>query len=390
MTGSIIMKTAIGFTLMAVFCLLAAVMIMPLAAQIRFAAAEDLVRHYKWAQAEAEFRDAIKLDPFNAAYHAGLGSFILAQSVYQAHKEPLLKTASGYLTKAVELDPRDAGYWVDLGLLEMAGKSYEKAFAYFRKAAENDPNGFNAAYSTGSAGLGVWNRIGEADRSFTIDRLKTALMSRPSLDVYALAWNARKDIGILKAMTPGTAEAQRWLYDFITSRNLWQYRKAQAQTLKSYMERERPGSLLAGKKAKEARLNEVKEGYKRRADKRPRIAASDWSGQTPDRKFRYTNGEMYWSGTMDAAIEVPAGGVAIKISAKGQPADKVYPYMIVELDEEEIGEAFVDSPEWKEYVFKTDVGSGLKVLSVTFANDACTDREDRNLFVGGAEVEAKR
>lgn len=388
MTG-LVKRTAATMALTAIFCLLVVVLVIPLAAQMRFAAAEELVRHYKWSQAEAQFRDAIKMDPFNASYYAGLGSFILAQSGYQAHKEPMLKAAKAYLAKAVELDPRDAGYWVDLGRVEMAGKSYGKAFSYFRKAAEKDPNGFNVAYAIGTAGLTAWNNIGEGERTLTVDRLKAALTSRPSPDVYAAAWSARKDIGMLRAMTPDTLDGQRWLYDFITSRNLWQYRKAQAEALGSYMERERPGELSDEKKAREVRLGKVKEAYNRRADRKPGIAASDWSGHTPDLKFRYENGNMYWSGTMDAAVEMPKGDVAIKIRAKGQPAGRIYPYMIVELDGEEIGETLVDSADWKDYDFRINTAGGVKVLSVTFANDNCIEKEDRNLYVGNAEVEAK-
>ena len=75
--------------------------------------------------------------------------------------------------------------------------------------------------------------------------------------------------------------------------------------------------------------------------------------------------------------------------AKGSAADGIYPYMIVELDGEGIGEMFVDSTDWKEYLFDVDTDGGMKVLSVTFANDGGNEKkgEDRNLYVGKVRVE---
>jgi hypothetical protein len=60
--------------------------------------------------------------------------------------------------------------------------------------------------------------------------------------------------------------------------------------------------------------------------------------------------------------------------------------MIVELDGEEIGEVFADSPDWKEYRFDADTAGGTMVLSVAFVNDWYDGREDRNLFVDGAKT----
>lgn len=63
--------------------------------------------------------------------------------------------------------------------------------------------------------------------------------------------------------------------------------------------------------------------------------------------------------------------------------------MIVELDGEWIGETLVDGPDWKEYSFKINSDGGIRVLSVTFVNDFCDAKEDRNLFIGEARVESK-
>jgi len=90
-------------------------------------------------------------------------------------------------------------------------------------------------------------------------------------------------------------------------------------------------------------------------------------------------------------VNVPKGKANVNIQAKGSPVNGVWPYMIVELDGEEIGETFVDSPEWKEYEFRVDTSGTvpsdtLKVLSVTFTNDGGNKEEDRNLYVGEARI----
>ena len=97
---------------------------------------------------------------------------------------------------------------------------------------------------------------------------------------------------------------------------------------------------------------------------------------------------MYWTGTVDAAVGLPIGESAIKIRAKGEPAYGIWPYMVVELDGEDIGETFVTSSEWKEYTFNINSNGGTKVLSVTFVNDGGEWEKgtDRNLYIGEACV----
>ncbi|GAG51098.1 unnamed protein product, partial [marine sediment metagenome] len=96
----------------------------------------------------------------------------------------------------------------------------------------------------------------------------------------------------------------------------------------------------------------------------------------------------YWEGTVNRAVKLPGGKAVIHIQARGDQAYDVWPYMIVELDGEEIGETFVGSSKWKEYSFEVDTEGGIKVLSVTFPNDG-GDWErgiDRNLYVGKVKI----
>ena len=312
----LIKRSAISLILVAVFYLLALAIIKPLLAEIKASEAAGLIKQYKWQQADAALRRAIDLDPSNAAYYAKLGDFIFAQASYHGYKESSVREAEKLYRYAIDLDPRNAQYWLKLGQAKIIRKEYAKAFEYFRAAAKNDPYGYNIAFDIGEAGLKTWKNINEEDRAFVADRLKAALMVRPSWDLYAKVWNSCKDPALLKAI--------------------------------------RPESLR---------------GPKKRSTQRA-----------------YKNGNMYWSGTMDRAIDVPEGNVAIKVRAKGQPAGGIWPYMIVELDGKEIGGVFVDSGDWKEYEFKAASAGGTKVLSVTFTNDGGNAKEDRNLFVGTTEA----
>lgn len=380
-------RAAVNLMLIAAFYFVAVALTRPLLAQREASAAAGLVKEYKWVQAEDRFRKAIAIDPSNAIYYAKLGDFIFAQSSYSGYREPAVREAEKLYRRAIELDPRNAEYWFRLGRAKIARKEYEKAFRYFRAAVNNDPYGYYINYGIGAAGLGVWNNIGGPDRNFIIGRLNIALRAHPydSNAIYSLAWRARKDFRLLEAMAPATYEGQSGLLNFLISDNLWQFRKGQADKVSRYLT-VTPEAARAVEEAKMKRLKDIKDAYSRRGEKKPLVARSDWSGRTADGKNEFKDGGMYWSGGMDAAVDMPAGNVIIKIRARGQPADKVYPYMIVGLDDEEIGEAFVDSEEWKEFLFTASGDGGVKVLSVRFANDACSGKEDRNLYIDRAEI----
>jgi tetratricopeptide (TPR) repeat protein len=107
--------------------------------------AQDPLARYKWGrllavhlkrfdEAEAAFREAIKLDPKYGAPWNGLAN--LLTDVFGRHGEA--ETAH---RKAIELDPKDARMWYSLGILltEVFGR-HDEAEAAYRKAIELDPN----------------------------------------------------------------------------------------------------------------------------------------------------------------------------------------------------------------------------------------------------------
>ena len=96
---------------------------------------------------------------------------------------------------------------------------------------------------------------------------------------------------------------------------------------------------------------------------------------------------MYWTGAMHGVLRAPGGPAAVIVEAGGDSAGGIYPYMVVEMDGEEIGGALVDSGGMKEYSFKASSPPGARVISVRFMNDGGYGREDRNLYIGKARIE---
>ncbi len=117
-----------------------------------------------------------------------------------------------------------------------------------------------------------------------------------------------------------------------------------------------------------------------------RISRSDWQGKA--------GGNLYWNAGCRASVKLLRGRVLFTIQARGTPAQGVWPNMEVKLDDEIIGETDVRSGEWRPYVFSKDVQRGKHTLWVYLTNDFSLEknvggkkiREDRNLFVGDAEI----
>lgn len=355
----------ISITLLAIFIFLVSVIKIPILAEMQYDMAQKLVAKYRWSTAETNFKKAINIDRFNSRYFAGFGEFLIREGSYDDRKKPFFERARALYERALALNPSSAEYAAKLGeiqlclFLEDEGSDpglVREAFHNFKRAVRNDPNGFNVSYMTGYASISVWKFLKEEERGFILDRLKYSIKTNPyyARYIYPKLWEKTKDLSLLKRITPETPRANDEQYFFL-------------------------------KKAK--RIEEVKKEGEATASNA--ISAREWRGQPTSGKSIYENGEMYWDGAIYAAIRVPEGALVLKIQAKGSPADGTYPYMIVEIDGDKVGETFVYSTEWKEYIFKIWPDAGVKALSITFTNDGInqTKGEDRNLFVGEAKVE---
>ncbi|MFA5146596.1 MAG: carbohydrate-binding domain-containing protein [Candidatus Omnitrophota bacterium] len=387
----------VNFALAAICLLLAVPIAMPLAAEIAYNNAERLEGRLQYAGALADYRNAIRADPLSARYRSGYGAFLLRRSADQKGRIAIywLEEAVRSFSYAAELNPRSAETELNMAQAKMRLFLYnvrekrlkDEAFVHFRNALKNDPNGFNISYSAGYSGIVAWKFLNDGERRLVLDRLRYSISLRPSYSrhIYPQLWRYTKDLGPLKEVTPDTLEANEGLYYFIVDNNLKELIPEGRARVDLFRERERPEEVSAERDAERRRIEVIKTG-RGAAPAAASVGQEDWRGTDHSGKNPYVNGAMYWGGAVDAVIEMPPGPSVVRIKARGSPVEKVYPYMVVKLDAEEIGEAFAESPEWKEYSFKVRTDGGAKVLSVIFMNDLATDAEDRNLFVGEAVI----
>ncbi|MDD5165861.1 MAG: carbohydrate-binding domain-containing protein [Candidatus Omnitrophica bacterium] len=344
------MKKNINFILLIAFILAIAVIVLPFIADLQFNSAKKFEFMYLWQKAEKKYQLAIKLDPFNAQYFSGYGDFLRSKSAYQKDGVGWLLGAEKLYARASELNPRFAKYALYSGQVKLelflADKNKFKDMLRlglndFKRALKNDPNSFNISYSVGYAGISVWDNLNMNEKQWILDRLKYSLKVKPwySEYIYPYLWKITKDYAFLQKI--------------------------------------KPEESTQDKRKKLERIARVKMNN----------LIQIWQGRPRSGDDVYKDGNMYWTGTVDMLVNVPKGKAMVKIQAKGSPASGIWPYMIVELDGEEVGETFVDSAEWKDYSFQIKTDGGAKVLSVTFTNDAGNEKEDRNLYVGEARIE---
>jgi len=122
---------------------------------LKFNLAQNLENKYLWQKAAREYELAVRLVPFNSEYLAGYAKFLYKTSDF--------KKAESLYNRAIKLNPRNAQYYVGLGKAQLMiygenrdsplrGLSLSLALDNFKKAIENDPNGFLVSYEVGYAG----------------------------------------------------------------------------------------------------------------------------------------------------------------------------------------------------------------------------------------------
>ena len=317
----------------------------------------------------------------------------MLQSFYREDEALWLTQAEELYKKALDINPGCAEYSLKLGeiQLKIEGRSVDEAFKNFVRALENDPNGFNTSYSMGYAGIGIWDLLNNSERELILDRLKFIIEKYPWYGfnhIYPRLWKYTKDFELLWKTTPGNLEANEILLSFVSKNGLYDYFVKQKRKVDFYRKKENPEEFESKMAEKKIRIENLKKTSVFEVSNVTSVSRKDWQGRSLKEKAVYESGNMYWSGTIDAVINVPEGNIIIKVRAKGSQAYSIWPYMVVELDGKDIGETFVDSPEWKEYSFNLKSDGGIKVLSVTFVNDGgdSSSGEDRNLYVAEARV----
>jgi len=258
-----------------------------------------------------------------------------------------------------------------------------EAIDNYREAVEKDPYNFRNNYLVGYDLFTVWDNLSQRDKKFALDRFKYALQAKPWYgdSVYPAVIYYAEDFSLAEEVAPQSLRGYKGLYSFIVRNNFWQYRRQVKKSLDLYRQKEEPEEF---EREREERMRLL-----RSLRSLAMTEGSEWVGKSESGRNAYKNGKMYWEGTVSRTIELPKGETVVEIQARGDAAYDVWPYMIVELDGEEIGEGFVDSSEWKGYSFAVDTDGGEKVLSVTFPNDDGDWEKgiDRNLYVGDVKIE---
>ena len=397
--GERVKKIGFNLILIAGFGLLLVVLILPFAAEVEFAKAEVLEGQYLWTRAGEKYQAVTRLNPFDAKYFAAAGDFFMRQSGYQkgAERLSIQKTAEKFYERAVKLNSSNGEYWYLLGKARMEMGDSGSAIKDFREAIEADLYNVRNNYYVGLEMLSVWDSLDAGEREFALRRLKYAVRAKRSYGrekIFSEILFYTKDFGVVKEVVPASLAGQRALYSFVVKNNLWQYRREAAELVAGYRQEEEPEVLAAERGERERSFDSLRSlrmtggGMTRGAMTE---GLKEWVGKSKNGKNVYKKGNMYWTGMVSMAVDVPAGEAKIKIKAKGSEAFGIWPYMVVELDGVEIGETFVDGGEWKEYAFSVDTDGGTKVLSVSFMNDGGDKKKgtDRNLYVGKVRIEKK-
>jgi Flp pilus assembly protein TadD len=149
----------------------------------------DMLRHEKkYAEAEVEYRQAIRLDPKNAAIHDYLGIVLEVQGKSSEAEAEYLE--------AIRLDPNDAGPHRNLAKVLIDQRKYAEAEAECRESIRLDPNYWYAHEELGLA-LKRQERCGEAEAE-----LRDAIRLDPNRP------EAHNNLGVVLLLEGKRAEAE--------------------------------------------------------------------------------------------------------------------------------------------------------------------------------------
>jgi hypothetical protein len=103
---------------------------------------------------------------------------------------------------------------------------------------------------------------------------------------------------------------------------------------------------------------------------------------------RTSDGWNLWSnGSLSANHAFQAGDSVVRVRALGQPAQGVFPHMIVRVGGQTVGDVTVNSTSYAPYEFFYSAASGSSAVSVSFDNDYYQNGQDRNLLIDSIAVD---
>ena len=372
-----------------------------LLSQIFLSKANSLDKSYRWRKAQIFYQAAVNVSPHDSRFSAGYGDFFLRQSAFRKNKVKYFKDALKLYKRASRLAPHNVSYLLTLAQIQARLYNIDKkafknelnsALFNLQQALNLDPNGVNTAYVAGYVYVSLWSDLHEDWKALAKKRLRYALSNSPwySKNIYAYIWKQTADFLFMQDVTPADLANQLRLYDFLMKNELTSLYQQQRQAIKFYRQSQLGKKQKIQQEKQIERISRLKQEALAKEEKPTFfIENNDWQGSSEDGE-KYQGGKMYEEGTLEGVIWLPAGDFKIVITARGKPAEGIFPYMVVELDGELIGENFINSPQWKEYAFKINAAeseAGIKVLSISYINDRVwSQHQNRNLFIKQAKV----
>ncbi len=116
-----------------------------------------LIDQGNYAEAEAAYRQAIKLDQYSHSAYRNLGNMLRDQKRYSE--------AEAAYSQAIKLNPYSSSAYHGLGNMLKEQKRYTEAEAAYRQAIELNPNDFTAQYNLGNV-LTEQERYTEAEAAY--------------------------------------------------------------------------------------------------------------------------------------------------------------------------------------------------------------------------------
>lgn len=338
---------------------------------------ERAFRRGSYAEAWASAEESVRWNPLNAEayYRRALARSILRASSNTAELAASAAASRRDLERAAQLNPYEPYYDLRHGtfLLGLGSdpQTVVEAVRYLDRAAAKDPLNPQLYFMAGRSLASV---VAQEPRwRLDLERfLGRAVDLDPSMasSVYRLLGRqARYAMGdLLRFHRDHPKGLQGWL-EYLERSELWKYHR-------SFLMESLPA--------------------------RPAVSAGGGWIEVPSSRLPFEEHlseskeidlEIGQSYTFGGLVHIPERTSRVKITAKGSPAFKAYPYVYVRLDGNIVDSVYVDSAEFKDYFALLPPGSGgSHTLILHYANDR-TDRASgrhRNLWVRDVVLEVLR
>ena len=203
-------------------------------------------QHYE--QALFYFQKAVKQDPSNPRLIYDLGQAEWRRAL-STKNERGFERASLHFRKLTRLLPFYGRGWLYLGLSELARErlsedgvqpsEWREIKDLFIQARQKEPGSLWISYHVGESYLSQWGLLTEAERKMAFDQMRRAMAPRPQgpsspfLDKPStflrqglpFLWKQFGDFDLLRSMVPRDSSSYRYFLDFLSERNLWNYRE---------------------------------------------------------------------------------------------------------------------------------------------------------------------